>query len=131
MFIKVFMTKWYIFILWKNFSRQIYSYSFCILKLNSLKVIHDLYSQCLTQTLFKTTFFSSMDEVYIYISIDFLTSSATAPLPLGVLYASDQNHLDSNSLHLLSSSTDLEVITWPLMQICICFHIFGRRFEHG
>jgi len=49
--------------LWKYFLRQIYSYDFCILKLNNLKVIHDLYSQCLTQTLSKTTSFSSMDGV--------------------------------------------------------------------
>ena len=34
-----------------------------ILKLNNLKVIHDLYSQCLTQILSKTTFFSSMKGV--------------------------------------------------------------------
>jgi hypothetical protein len=38
-------------LLWKYFSRQIYSYSFHICKLNNLKVIDDLYSQCLTQTL--------------------------------------------------------------------------------
>ena len=33
-----------------------------ILKLNKIKIIHDLYFQCLTQTLSKTTFFSSMRE---------------------------------------------------------------------
>ena len=49
----------------KVFSRQIYSYGFCILKLNNLKVIHDLYFQCLTQILSKTTFFSSMDGVFV------------------------------------------------------------------
>jgi hypothetical protein len=32
-----------------------YLYDFHIFKLNDLKVIHDLYSQCLTQTLSKTT----------------------------------------------------------------------------
>ena len=62
-FIKIFIAKWYIYILWKYFSRQIYSYNFCILKLNNLKIIHDLCSQYLTQTLFKTTFFSSMEGV--------------------------------------------------------------------
>ena len=36
---------------------------FYILKLKKLKVIHDLYSQCLTQTLSKMTFFSSMEGV--------------------------------------------------------------------
>jgi hypothetical protein len=40
-------------LLWKYFSRQIYSYNFYICKLNDLKVIDDLYSQCLTQTLSK------------------------------------------------------------------------------
>jgi hypothetical protein len=35
-------------LLWKYFTRQIYSCSFHISKLNNLKVIHDLYSQCLT-----------------------------------------------------------------------------------
>jgi hypothetical protein len=32
-----------------------YLYDYYIFKLNNLKVIHDLYSQCLTQTLSKTT----------------------------------------------------------------------------
>jgi hypothetical protein len=40
------------------FTRQIYSCSFHISKLNDLKVIHDLYSQCLTQTLSKMTSFT-------------------------------------------------------------------------
>ena len=43
--------------MWKYFSRQIYTYSFHIFKLNDLKVIHDLYFQRLTQTLSKTTLF--------------------------------------------------------------------------
>jgi hypothetical protein len=34
-----------------------------ISKLNNLKVIHDLYSQCLTQTLSKTTSFTSLEGV--------------------------------------------------------------------
>jgi hypothetical protein len=51
------------------FSRQIYSYSFHICKLNNLKVSYDLYFQCLTQTLSKTTFFTGMEGVYIYIYI--------------------------------------------------------------
>ena len=38
---------------------------FVFLKLNNLKVIHDLYFQCLTQILSKTTFFSSMDGVFV------------------------------------------------------------------
>ena len=41
----------------KVFSKQIYSYDFHIFKLNNLKVIYDLYSQCLIQTLSKTTCF--------------------------------------------------------------------------
>jgi hypothetical protein len=51
----------YIFI--KNFSRQIYSYSFHISKLNNLKVLHDLYSQCLTQGLSKMTSFFNTEGV--------------------------------------------------------------------
>ena len=47
----------------KYYSRQIYSYDFCILKPNNLKVIHDLCYQCLIQTLSKTIFFSSMEGV--------------------------------------------------------------------
>jgi hypothetical protein len=39
----------------KVFLRQIYSYNFYICKLSNLKVIDNLYSQCLTQTLSKTT----------------------------------------------------------------------------
>ena len=38
---------------------------FVFLKLNNLKVIHDLYFQCLTKILSKTTFFSSMDGVFV------------------------------------------------------------------
>ena len=41
----------------KVFSRQIYSYNFHICKLNNLKVIDNLYSQCLTQILSKTSSF--------------------------------------------------------------------------
>jgi hypothetical protein len=37
----------------KYILRQIYSYGFHISKLNKLKVIYDLYSQCLTQILSK------------------------------------------------------------------------------
>jgi hypothetical protein len=43
------------YILMKVISRQIYLSDFHIFKLNNLKVIRDLYSQCLTQTLSKTT----------------------------------------------------------------------------
>jgi hypothetical protein len=48
----------------KYFSRQIYSYSFHIFKLNNLKVINDLYSQCLTQDMSKTTWITSMEGVW-------------------------------------------------------------------
>jgi hypothetical protein len=41
----------------KVFLRQIYSYSFHICKLNNLKFIDDLNSQCLTQTLSQMSFF--------------------------------------------------------------------------
>ena len=34
-----------------------------ILKLNNIKIIHNLYFQCLTQTLYKTTFFSTIEGV--------------------------------------------------------------------
>jgi hypothetical protein len=57
----------YVYFLWKYFSRQIYSYGFHIFKLNTLKVIHDLYSQCLTQTLSKTTSFTNMEGVVPYL----------------------------------------------------------------
>jgi hypothetical protein len=45
------------------FSRQIYLYSFHIFKFNNLKVIYDLYSQCLIKNLSKTTFFIGMEGV--------------------------------------------------------------------
>ena len=41
------------------FKTNLYPYGFQIFKLNNLKVIHDLYSQCLTQTLSKTTWITS------------------------------------------------------------------------
>ena len=47
----------------KVFSRQIYSYGYHISKLNNLKVIHGLYSQCLTKTLSKMTSFFSIEGV--------------------------------------------------------------------
>ena len=34
-----------------------------LIQLNNLKVIHNLYSECLTQTMSKTTFFSYMEGV--------------------------------------------------------------------
>jgi hypothetical protein len=37
------------------FKTNLYLYDFRSYKLNDLKVIHDLYSQCLTQNLSKTT----------------------------------------------------------------------------
>ena len=48
----------------KVFLKINFSYSFCILKLNNLKIIHDLYSQYLIQIFSKTTFFSSMEFEY-------------------------------------------------------------------
>ena len=51
--------------LWKCFLRQIYSFIFHIFKLNNLKIIHDLYSQCLTQTLSKTSIILGTEGVYI------------------------------------------------------------------
>jgi hypothetical protein len=47
----------------KYIARQIYSCSFHISKLNDLKVIRDLYFQCLTQTLSKTTSFTKPEGV--------------------------------------------------------------------
>jgi hypothetical protein len=43
-----------------------YSCSFQISKLNNLKVIHDLFSQCLTQIFSKTSSFTKPDEVLLY-----------------------------------------------------------------
>jgi hypothetical protein len=43
-----------------------YSYIFHIFKLNNLKVIHDLHSQCLTEILSKTTWFMGMEGVDYY-----------------------------------------------------------------
>jgi len=48
-FIKVFMKNDIGIPVRKYFLRQIYSYNFHICKLNNLKVIHDLYFQCLIQ----------------------------------------------------------------------------------
>jgi hypothetical protein len=53
----------YVYFLWKYFLRQIYSYGFHISKLNNLKVIHDLYTQCLTQAMSKMTWITSMNGV--------------------------------------------------------------------
>ena len=39
-------------------------YNFHIYKINNLKAIDDLYSQCLTQTLSKTTSFTNTEGVY-------------------------------------------------------------------
>jgi hypothetical protein len=50
-------------LLWKYSSRQIYWYDFHISKLNNLNVIHDLYSQCLTQTLSKKSSNTNMEGV--------------------------------------------------------------------
>jgi hypothetical protein len=49
--------------LWKYFSRQIYSYNFHICKLNSLKVIDDLYSQYLNNVL-KVNSLKVIDDLY-------------------------------------------------------------------
>ena len=58
-------------LLWKYFSRQIYSYNFHICKLTNLKVIDDLYSQCLTQNMSKTTFFTNTEGVEVIGHPDF------------------------------------------------------------
>ena len=50
----------------KELFKKIYSYGFHFFKLNNLKVIQNLYSQCLTQTLSKITFFSYMEGVYVH-----------------------------------------------------------------
>jgi hypothetical protein len=47
--------------------RQIYLCNFHISKLNDLKVIHDVYSQCLAQALYKTTPFTKPEGVRIYV----------------------------------------------------------------
>jgi hypothetical protein len=49
----------------KVYTRQIYSCSFRISKFNNLKVIHDLYSQCLTQILSKMFSFTKPEGVCI------------------------------------------------------------------
>ena len=49
----------------KVFLRQIYLYNFYFFKLNNLKVIYDLYYQCLTQILSKTTSKFYMEDVCI------------------------------------------------------------------
>jgi hypothetical protein len=67
--IKIYIRKLYMYIfmkvilkanicifLWKQFWKQIYLYDFHISKLNDLKVIHNLYFQCLTQTFSKNDF---------------------------------------------------------------------------
>ena len=56
------------YIFMKVFSRQIYSYNFHICKLNNLKVINDFYSQYLTQTLSKTTYFTNTEGVQSYVN---------------------------------------------------------------
>ena len=50
--------------------KTICSYGFQFFKLNHLRVIHDLYSQCLTQTLSKTTYFSYTEGVFILFCIN-------------------------------------------------------------
>ena len=45
------------------FKTNLFIYGFHIFKLNNLKVIHDLYSQCLTQALSKTNLFFSTEGV--------------------------------------------------------------------
>jgi uncharacterized protein YbbC (DUF1343 family) len=55
LFYKNFVGKLYMYILMKVFFQDKSIYMIFIFKLNNLKVVHDLYSQCLTQTLSKTT----------------------------------------------------------------------------
>ena len=56
----------------KVFLRQIYSYNFHICKFNKLKIINDLYSQCLTQTMSKTSSFTNTEGVLLYGGVDSL-----------------------------------------------------------
>ena len=57
------------YIFMKVFLRQIYSYNFHFFKPNNLKVIHDLYSQCLTQILSKTSSKFYMEGVVIFFQL--------------------------------------------------------------
>ena len=61
----------YVYFYESVFLRQIYSYNFHFFKPNNLKVIHDLYSQYLTQTLSKTTSKSYMEGVFSNFSSKF------------------------------------------------------------
>jgi hypothetical protein len=54
----------YVYSYESNFQDKSILYDFHIFKLNNLKVIHDLYSQCLTQTLSKTTSNREPEGVY-------------------------------------------------------------------
>jgi len=47
------------------FFKTNYSYGFHIFKLNNLKHIRNLYSQCLTQTLSKMTSFTNLERVIL------------------------------------------------------------------
>jgi hypothetical protein len=59
-------------LLWKYFARRTYSCSFHISKLNDLKVIHDLYSQCLTQIMSKATSFTKPEGVCVSATFNFM-----------------------------------------------------------
>ena len=50
------------YIFMKCFLKQIYSYGFHFFKLNNLKVIYDLYFQCLTQTFYTYTLKNVMKD---------------------------------------------------------------------
>jgi len=67
--------------LWKYFSTQIYSYDFHIFKHNNLKVIHDLYSQCLILALSKMIYFRNLVGVVV-VEPPNLMSPRSARLPL-------------------------------------------------
>jgi hypothetical protein len=47
-------------------ARQLYSCTFHIFNLNNVKVIYDLYSQCLTEILSKTTLFIGTEGVLVH-----------------------------------------------------------------
>jgi hypothetical protein len=47
----------------KIISTKIYWYNFHIFKHDDFKIIHHVYYQCLTQTLFKTTYFTKPEGV--------------------------------------------------------------------
>ena len=64
------------------FKTNLFSYGFYISKFNNLKVVHNLYSQCLTQTLSKTTFFMGMEGVLVSLDGPFNSIKGTEVINL-------------------------------------------------